>query len=85
MTTKPAGSDLPSDGLSDSDIALLMDIGEYAPDGNDPRKQSRIERLIASGFVECSHADMAATGAKFMLTRKAQDLLSERGAGLNEA
>ncbi len=78
-------SALPSSELTDSDIALLCDIGQYSPDENKPAKKAQVAALIAAGYVTCSHADMAAAGAKFMLTGKAENFLSERGVGLNES
>ena len=73
------------DDLTDTDIALLCDIGEFAPDEKRPERRARMAGLIARGYVRCSHDDIAALGATFTLTRKAQDMLSARGASLNEA
>lgn len=73
------------ENLSGDDIALLCDIGTYAPEENALEKRARVARLIAEGYVTCSHADMAAVGAKFALSRKGERVLEERGAGLNEA
>jgi hypothetical protein len=71
-----------SDDLTDSQIALLCDIGEYdhSEAGND--KKHDLERLIAEGYVQPT-ADHP--GSAFELTAKAVALLGERGAGLNEA
>jgi len=76
----PSGDDLDND-----DVALLCDIGEYSHDTAKPGERDRIARLMARDYITCSHADMAALGATFMLTGKAQDMLSARGASLNEA
>jgi hypothetical protein len=82
----PANDNSANDNaLTDFDIALLCDIGSYSPDENEPEKKSQVERLLAGGYVECSHADMAAAGAKFMLTGKAEKILADRGVGLNES
>jgi hypothetical protein len=71
-----------SDDLTDSQIALLCDIGEYdhSEAGNDKKRD--LERLIAEGYVQAT-ADHP--GSAFELTAKAMALLGERGAGLNEA
>ncbi|MBS0249146.1 MAG: hypothetical protein JSR61_21235 [Proteobacteria bacterium] len=73
------------DDLTDDDVALLFDIGEYAHDEEKPERAGRVASLMERGYVTCSHADMAALGARFMLTGKGQDTLSARGASLNEA
>ncbi len=69
--------------LSDADISLLCDIGDLFPDKLDAEKRARLERLIARGFVEHAPADKAP--AKYQLTAKATNILTERGVGLNEA
>lgn len=71
--------------LTDDDVALMCDIGEYSHDEAKPERRERVASLIARDYVTCSHQDMAALGAKFMLTGKGQDTLSARGASLNEA
>jgi hypothetical protein len=68
--------------LSDSDIALLCDIGDSFPKPTG-EKLIRLERLIAHGFIEVAPAHNAP--AKYQLTGKATKALSERGVGLNEA
>jgi len=78
-------SDTSGDELTDSDIALLCDIGEFDHDSAKDENRARVAALMARGYVTCSLGDMAALGAKFMLTGKAQDMLSARGASLNEA
>jgi len=82
MSDNPVPS---GDDLNNDDIALLCDIGEYSHDKAKPGHRDRVAGLLARGYVTCSHADMAALGAKFMLTGKGQDMLSARGASLNEA
>jgi hypothetical protein len=71
-----------SDDLTDSQIALLCDIGGYdhSEAGNDKKRD--LERLIAEDYVRPT-ADHP--GSAFELTAKAMALLGERGAGLNEA
>jgi hypothetical protein len=74
----PQGS-LPSSSLSDQHIAILCDIGDgHAVTG----KYKRIlDELVADGFLQPANDE--AVGYK--LTGKAQNLLAQRGAGLNEA
>jgi hypothetical protein len=69
--------------LSDEDIALLSDVGDSFPAPPNADKQKRLSRLMAAGYVEC--ADPERAPEKYQLTAKAQRLLAERGAGLNEA
>ena len=71
-----------SDDLTDSQIALLCDIGEYDHSEAGSDKKRDLERLIAEGYVRPT-ADHP--GSAFELTAKAMALLGERGAGLNEA
>jgi hypothetical protein len=68
--------------LSDSDIALLCDVGDSFPTPSG-EKLVRLKRLIAAGFVEAAPAHKAP--AKYQLTAKATTVLTERGVGLNEA
>jgi hypothetical protein len=71
-----------SDDLTNSQIALLCDIGEYDHAESASEKKRDLERLIAEGYVKPT-ADHP--GSVFELTAKAIALLGERGAGLNEA
>ena len=71
-----------SDDLTNSQIALLCDIGEFnLPKHTSDQKNRDLERLISGGYVELteSHA------RSFMLTAKGLEFLGMRGAGLNEA
>jgi hypothetical protein len=71
-----------SDELTNSQIAVLCDIGEFnLPNLTDDQKRD-LERLISGGYVEptASHARSA-----FILTAKGLEFLGKRGAGLNEA
>jgi hypothetical protein len=79
----PPGDTDGDDDLSDSEIALLCDIGDAFPDTLTAEKRARLERLIARGFVE--RAPAAKAPAKYQLTAKATKILTARGVGLNEA
>jgi hypothetical protein len=82
----PAGNDaLGRDdaALSDTDVSLLCDVGDSFPATLTAEKQTRLESLIARGFVEAAPADKAP--AKYQLTAKATQALTARGVGLNEA
>jgi hypothetical protein len=71
-----------SDDLTNSQIALLCDIGElHLPKLTGDQKRD-LEQLISGGYVGPteSHARSA-----FMLTAKGVEFLGKRGAGLNEA
>ena len=71
-----------SNNLTNSQIALLCDIGEHDPAKSSSEQKRDLERLIAEGYVQPT-ADHP--GSAFELTAKAIALLGERGAGLNEA
>jgi hypothetical protein len=68
------------DDLTDSQIALLCDIGEFEPSKQTEDKKRDLERLVADGYVE-----PAGSRPGFKLTAKGVKFLGERGAGLNEA
>jgi hypothetical protein len=68
--------------LSGDDIALLSDIGGMTALMEDEATAARIARLVAQGFVR-RDGERAKEGLR--LTRKAEDFLVARGAGLNEA
>jgi hypothetical protein len=70
------------DDLTNSQIALLCDIGEFDPSNATADRQRDLERLIAGGYVERTEDH---PGSAFQLTPKGVGLLGERGAGLNEA
>lgn len=68
--------------IDDSDISLLCDIGGGL---NGPIESSRLARvigLIATGLVK---REPEAGGSRLRLTEKGQDVLAQRGAGLNES
>jgi hypothetical protein len=66
--------------LSDQEIATLCDV-DAGGKVSDAHKHL-LAGLIANGFVEVAGDE---TTAKYKLTAKAQQILSERGAGLNES
>jgi hypothetical protein len=74
-----------SDDLTNSQIALLCDIGEF----NLPKLTSDwsrdLERLISSGYVRPTEPTENHPRSAFMLTAKGSEFLGKRGAGLNEA
>ena len=71
-----------SDDLTNSQIALLCDIGEYDPLQLTGDQKRDLELLLSAGYVTrtATHPGLA-----FMLTAKGAEFLGERGAGLNEA
>jgi hypothetical protein len=71
-----------SDDLTNSQIALLCDIGEYDHSESDSEKKRDLERLVSEGYVQPTTDH---PGSAFKLTAKAMAFLGERGAGLNEA
>jgi hypothetical protein len=62
--------------LRDEQVAVLCDIAQSIAFADDMRGE--VERLIREGYV-------ARDGDLYELTPKAQKLLADRGAGLNEA
>ena len=72
------------DTLSDSDIALLCDIGGSFLSALGAEKLARLRRLIERGFVEQA-SSAGGTPARYQLTAKATHALAERGVGLNES
>jgi hypothetical protein len=71
-----------SDDLTDSQIALLCDIGEYDLSKATAEQKRELERLLSEGYVEPAGSQ---SGSGFKLTAKAVGFLGERGAGLNES
>jgi hypothetical protein len=77
------GDNKMSDDLTNSQISLLCDIGEFGLSKQLTGDQKcDLERLISGDYVEPteSHA-----GSAFTLTAKGLEFLGKRGAGLNEA
>lgn len=62
--------------LTDSQVAVLCDIAQSVAFADN--RQGEINRLIEEGYV-------TKDGDLYELTPKAQKVLSDRGAGLNEA
>lgn len=71
-----------SDELTDNQIALLCDIGEYDLSKASNEQKRDFATLIFEGYVEATGKQ---SGPIFKLTAKGAAFLSERGAGLNEA
>ena len=71
-----------SDDLTNSQIALLCDIGEFDHPNATADQKRDLERLVSGGYVEPTqnHPDVP-----FKLTAKGLEFLGKRGAGLNEA
>ena len=70
------------DDLTDSQIALLCDIGEYDLSNATAEQKRELERLLSEGYVEPAGGQ---SGSGFKLTAKGAAFLGERGVGLNEA
>jgi hypothetical protein len=70
------------DDLTNSQVALLCDIGEYVPSKLSGDQKRDLERLLSEGYVEPTESH---PGSAFMLTAKGAEFLGMRGAGLNEA
>jgi hypothetical protein len=69
-----------TDDLTNDQIALLCDIGEFDPLKQTENKKRNLERLISGGYVE-----PAGNRPAYKLTAKGTQFLGKRGAGLNEA
>ena len=71
-----------SDNLTNSQIALLCDVGEFDLSNLTGDRKRDLERLISGDYIEPteSHARSA-----FTLTAKGLAFLGKRGDGLNEA
>jgi hypothetical protein len=62
--------------LTDAEIAILCDIGQASSFDED--KKSEVLNLIVRGYVEKD-------GDLFKITPRAEKVLTDRGAGLNES
>ena len=71
-----------SDDLTNAQIALLCDIGEFKMLDLTIERKRDLEHLISVGYVAPTEGDAKSA---FMLTLKAHEFLSMRGATLNEA
>ena len=65
--------------ISDQEIAILCDVLEGGGANLNADKRKVLDQLIAKGFVGC----WPRLARKYKLTRKAQQLLAERGVGLS--
>ena len=68
--------------LSDAQVALLCDIGEYDLAKASEAQKRDLESLLSRGFVEPGGNS---PGSPYKLTGKGAAFLTNRGAGLNEA
>ncbi len=68
--------------MTDTQLALLCDIGEYEPDKAGDATRLDLERLVSGGFVERANNR---PGSAYQPTAKGVAYVTERGAGLNEA
>jgi hypothetical protein len=71
-----------SDNLTNSEIALLCDVGEFDLSKLTSDQKRDLERLISGGYVGPTESHPRSA---FMLTAKGIEFLGKRGAGLNEA
>ena len=71
-----------SDDLTNAQIALLCDIGEFKMLDLTIERKRDLEHLISVGYVAPTEGDAKSA---FMRTLKAHEFLSMRGATLNEA
>ena len=72
------------DELSDDQISLLCNIGDKARSTPGPQDTMRsdLEMLLTKGYVEAADDQSV---SPYRLTAKGMELISKRGAGLNEA
>ena len=71
--------------VSDSGIAVMCDIARASGHDLNDDKQRVLDQLIADGLVEVSSAAKATEATKFAVTSKGQQVLDERGVGVNES
>ena len=71
-----------SDDLTNQQIALLCDIGEFKMLDLTIERKRDLEHLISVGYVAPTEGDARSA---FKLTLEAHNFLSMRGATLNEA
>lgn len=84
MSVSMSASTLVADTLNDNEVAVLCDIGQISVE---PRgaKAATVQRLIRDGFVEPDSEAPRTQPARYRLSRKGQEALTERGVGINEA
>jgi hypothetical protein len=80
-SVEPETMELPDD-LTNSQIALLCDIGEFDLPKLTSDQKRDLEQLISGGYVGPTESHPRSA---FMLTVKGIEFLGKRGAGLNEA
>jgi hypothetical protein len=80
-SVEPETMELPDD-LTNSQIALLCDIGEFDLPKLTSDQKRDLEQLISGGYVGPTESHPRSA---FMLTAKGIEFLGKRGAGLNEA
>lgn len=71
--------------ISDTAVAVMCDVARASGLDLDADKRIVLDELIAEGLVENAGSDEVAQSAKFAVTRKGQQLLDERGVGVNES
>ena len=79
---KTQGEGMHDTEIDDGDISLLCDIGSGMNGPVDSSKLARVIGLIATGLVK---REPEAGGSRLRLTEKGQDVLAERGVGINES
>lgn len=72
------------ESISAEQISLLVDISQRTPLELDPERRRLIEALLTAGLITPSNENDAQI-APYELTAKAERILCERGAGLNES
>lgn len=73
---------MPDTDIDDGDVSILCDIGSNLSTPLDSSKLARVVGLIADGLVR---RDPNGEGSALTLTDKGQELLADRGVGINEA
>ena len=71
--------------VSDSGIAVMCDIARASGLDLNDDKQIVLDQLIADGLVEESSVSKTTEATRFAVTPKGQQLLDERGVGVNES
>jgi hypothetical protein len=80
MSRSGTGDNELSDDLTNTQIALLCDIGEFELPKLASDQKPDLERLISGGYVGPTESH---PGSAFMLAAKGIEFLGKRGAGLN--
>jgi hypothetical protein len=74
-----------SDDLTNSQIALLCDVGQFDLPKLTSDQKRDLEQLISGGYVRPAEPTEGHPRSAFMPTAKGIEFLGKRGAGLNEA